>query len=105
MSKGYAFTSFGSDIDVHTDTLYEWTKKHPEFKEAKHKAFKLAQKFFEGRMMAKLDENNVKSKNIDTSLVIFALKTRFHETYGDKSKDDSQAQETPIQIDAQDLGA
>lgn len=35
MAKGNSFWSFAADINVHFDTLSEWTKAHPEFSEAK----------------------------------------------------------------------
>lgn len=39
MAEGLSFESFAGEIDVCEDTLYEWANKHPEFSEAKKRAF------------------------------------------------------------------
>ena len=35
MAQGLSFSSFSAIADVNRDTLYEWLKKYPEFKEAR----------------------------------------------------------------------
>jgi hypothetical protein len=35
MSEGLSIEAFAGVIRVHKDTIYEWAKVHPEFKEAK----------------------------------------------------------------------
>ena len=47
MSEGYSFESFTAVASVHKDTLYEWVKVHPEFKEAKDTAFSKNMLFYE----------------------------------------------------------
>jgi len=89
MSKGLSYESFGAVVNVGKTTMYDWEGRHPEWKEAKGVAFNKAQIFLEQRLVAKISGNDVKGLNvkaIDTTLLIFALKTRFHETYGDKTK-------------------
>ena len=87
MSEGYSFRSFGAVVGVSRKTLYEWVDKYPEFAEAKDIATSKAQMFFEKRLNWKLsgDQKIVqKSKNVDVSCLIFALKTRFSKDYSDK---------------------
>lgn len=38
MEDGLSFASFGAKADVCIDTLYAWTKSHPEFSDAKKRA-------------------------------------------------------------------
>lgn len=82
MKQGYSFETFGPHVDVCKTTLYNWVEKYPEFKKAKDKAFQLAKEYFESHLLKKVEG---KSKG-DTTAMIFALKTRFHETYGEKKE-------------------
>ena len=106
MKQGYSFTTFSSIAKVSRKTLYEWVEQYEEFKEAKTIASDLAKMFFESRLIAKLAGQEIKgidTKKIDITAVIFALKTRFHKDYGDKSKLDISASEgIKITIDQQD---
>ena len=91
LSKGSSFDTFGGldEVSVARSTVYAWFEEYPEFKEAKHKAEQKAQAFFEDRLAVKISGQDVKgieSKKIDTTCLIFALKTRFHKTYGDRQK-------------------
>ena len=88
MKQGLSVATFGAKVDVSRSTVYEWIDTIPEFKEAHEKAKQLAQEFFESRLSAKIAGvtiPGIDTKKIDTTALIFALKTRFHETYGDKS--------------------
>ncbi|RZL29648.1 MAG: hypothetical protein EOP64_00150 [Sphingomonas sp.] len=35
LAKGFSFESFGAEVNVHRDTLYEWAKRHRKFSDAK----------------------------------------------------------------------
>lgn len=88
LRQGLSVQTFGAKVDVSRSTIYEWISTIPEFKEAHEKGIQLAQEFFESRLSAKISGqhiNGIDTKKIDTTALIFALKTRFHETYGDKS--------------------
>lgn len=104
LSKGLSYTTFGSTIGVVTSTLYEWENDHPEWKEAKDIAFQKSQEFFEKRLVAKVSGqkiNGLNIKDIDTSCLIFALKTRYHACYGEK-KETELTGEIKVSIDKDD---
>jgi hypothetical protein len=89
MSKGYSYTTFGAEVGCGKSTLYDWEGRHPEWVAAKKEAMARAKKFFETRLIAKIAGQEIAGanvKNIDTTCLIFALKTRFHETYGERQK-------------------
>jgi hypothetical protein len=89
MSTGHSFESFGAVVGCGRRTLFDWAEKHEEFKEAKKQAEEKALKFFEDRLAGKLAGVEVKGfdpKKVDTTLLIFAMKTRFHKIYGDRLK-------------------
>lgn len=89
MSQGFSYETFGAKVNCGRTTLYDWESKHPEWKEAKATAMEKAQEFFEQRLIAKLAAQKIEgidSKLIDTACLIFALKTRFHKTYGEKKE-------------------
>ena len=89
MKSGLSFMSFGAVVDVGRQTLYDWVKAHPEFAEAKKIGTQKAFQFYEKILAAKVSGQEVKGfdpKKSDTACLIFALKTRFHEYYGEKQK-------------------
>ena len=60
-----------------------------EFEAAKDLAFAYGQMFYEKRLAVKTSGQKlegINAKDIDTSCLIFALKTRFHKTYGERQK-------------------
>ena len=90
MKKGLSFQTFGVQINVVRSTLYEWVENYPEFKKAKEIGTMAGQDFMEKRLAAKISGqkiNGLNVKDIDNSCLIFALKTRFHKTYGDKHEE------------------
>lgn len=94
MAQGYSLKAFGPEVKVCRDTLYEWMKVHPEFKEAHELGYMSALKFFETMLIScargvipeQLKRHG--SKKLDITAIIFALKTRFHEEYGERLKQD-----------------
>ena len=88
MSQGKSLATFGAVVGVSRNAIYEWIDRYPEFAEAKEQASQKCQEWFEQRLQAKLlgvKSSNFDPKLIDATVLIFALKTRFHEYYGDKS--------------------
>ncbi len=105
LKEGRTIDTFGATVGVVRSTIYEWIGSIPEFKEAFDIGCQLAQDWHEVRLNAKISGKptlGVDSKKIDTTALIFALKTRFHKTYGDKAEVQSSG-EIKIVIDNQDI--
>ena len=94
MKKGYSLSSFGAEIKKCRMTLYRWMEKYPEFDQAHKIGKQSALKFFETMLVNAsmgIVPSQLKalgSKKIDITAVIFALKTRFHQDYGEQQKID-----------------
>jgi len=104
MKSGLSFQTFGAQVNVVRATIYNWLEDYPEFKKAKDIGNALAQDFMEKRLAAKISGqkiNGLNVKDIDNSCLIFALKTRFHKTYGDKHEHEHTG-EIKINIDKDD---
>lgn len=99
MKQGFSFGTFGAVVDAGEKTLYEWSYTFPEFKEAKEKGREYAQKHVESLALAKMrgvnlkDSNGkeIKVKDIDTTMTLFFLKTRFNRDYSEKSQAEREA--------------
>lgn len=85
MAKGYSYESFGPKVGVHRYTLYSWEKRFPEWKEAKKLGQDMALSAFETMLIGRATGHE-KMKDGETTPIIFALKTRFHQIYGEKQK-------------------
>jgi len=74
MSKGLSFASFAADVEVNEDTLYEWSKRHPSFSEAKSHGRMRSMKFWE-----ELGIKGAKGEGTGFSAAgwIFNMKNRF----------------------------
>lgn len=105
MKQGYSLASFAGDIGKSRDTVYNWMKKYPEFKEAHQVGKQLALKFFETMLinctMGIIPEQlkQLGSKKIDVTAVIFALKTRFHKDYGETQKIDHSSSDGSLRLE------
>ena len=105
MSKGMSFMSFGGVVNAGRATMYEWCGRYPKFKEAKQVGELKCQQWMEQRLAIKISGQDVKgidTKKIDTTALIFALKTRFHKTYGEKTETEHKG-EIKINIDKDDV--
>jgi hypothetical protein len=105
LKEGRTIDTFGATVGVVRSTIYEWIGSIQEFKEAFDIGCQLAQEWHEVRLNAKISGKpipGIDSKKIDTTALIFALKTRFHKTYGDKSEVQSSGE---IKIVLPDLRA
>jgi len=78
MKKGLSYETFSAVIDVDDDTLYEWEKHHSEFSEAKAKAFKLCQLWWE---TTSGQGARGQIKNFSAPMTIFNLKCRFPKNF------------------------
>lgn len=88
MAKGYSFEAFAGLVGVSKETLYQWVKAHPDFADAKRRAFEVSRRFWEDAAVANLlntsesgfDEmgNKVsRSKSLNSTAWIFNMKNRF----------------------------
>ena len=103
MEKGHSVTACAAVIGVTKSTIYEWKKVHPEFSDAISRGYSLGLKYFEELLIGKM---NGSKRNVDTSCLIFALKTRFHKEYGEIQKLDhsGEIKVNQIDIDSDDSG-
>lgn len=104
MAQGYSFESFGANVNCGRRTLFDWCDKFPSFKEAKLEGYEKGKKLFETILMAKMRGAKIDGmdlKNSDTACLIFALKTRYRDTYSEKT-DVVQSGEIKIVIDQDD---
>ena len=88
MSEGYSFASFAGTLGVNRDTLYEWVKKYPDFKEAKAIGTE-ASKFFWEKIGINLATGLSKGNVISW---IFNMKNRFPDEWKDKVEDPQEAE-------------
>lgn len=75
MKTGLSFESFAPTVDVASSQLYEWEKKHPEFQEAKKRAFDWSRLFWEQTGIQGLWGNKLVTFN--STVWIFNMKNRF----------------------------
>ena len=83
-AKGYSIRSIAAEIGHPHQTIYNWMDQFPQFFDAIKKSQDLALKFVEGQLCKLVSAG--KTTNIDTTAVIFMLKTRFHKIYSDKKE-------------------
>lgn len=88
LSQGFSIASVCAELSICRNVCYEWIATHKDFSDAVKEGQELAQRFWEtllvsdatGTLPKSLQAKN--SKGINTTAVIFALKTRFHKDYG-----------------------
>lgn len=108
LGKGYSLASLPAEIPVNIDTIYQWRKQHASFADSIKRGQAMALKFYENLLIKKLSDKKITRasktdpKNIDTSCLIFTLKTRFHGTYGDVTKHEIAGAKIEINIDKDD---
>lgn len=83
-------------IDICRKTLYNWARENPEFAKRLERGKEYAQMELEYLLRADTLGNTPKgAKKINTKSLHFALKTRFHETFGGKGETQNQ-EEGPL---------
>ena len=94
MGQGYTLTTFPQHlkrkygIDVIIDTIYDWIRKHPEFKEAHGKAKVASQALFEELLLMAtkgvlpVELKQAGSKGISLHGLMFIMRARFPADYG-----------------------
>ena len=89
LAQGFSKFAVCGLLDITEDTLYQWIKKNERFSEAIKRGTSKSQLFFEKCMIAKTSGQRIDGidpRNVDTSCTVFALKTRFHKTFGEKEE-------------------
>ena len=103
LADGYTVRSVAAILNVTHVTVYEWMKHHTEFSNAIKAGQDKGLKYLEDKMKKLMDGN--KQNRPDVTTLIFALKTRYHEVYGDRSKIEQKIEQTSkieINIDSED---
>ena len=119
MAQGKSFGTFCNylykkyDLRVTRKTLYNWAELYPEFKEAHDIGKEASLDFYETLMACAasgknyidediLDANGlpfiIKPQDINPTMVIFPLKTRFHRDYGEKQQIDHISTDDSLKI-------
>jgi hypothetical protein len=104
MSHGYSFESFCAVINRGRRTLFDWLEMFPSFKEAKEIGHEKAKQMYETVLIAKIrgqDTKGIDLKKSDSRLLEFALKTRFKESYSERTEI-AQVNDIKIVIDESD---
>jgi hypothetical protein len=84
MNEGLSFAACAGDIGVSRDTIYEWSKVHPEFSDAKSIGEAKAQLWWERRNidLAKTGEGNA-------TATVWGLKNRASADWRDRTEQES----------------
>jgi len=83
MARGLSYESFGAVINVNRSNIYEWEKKHPEFRDAKKEAFEKNRLFWES---VGVEGTLGNIKNFNATMWIFNMKNRFPNEWKDRSE-------------------
>lgn len=81
MSQGFSFASFSGVIGVTRETIYEWTRVHPEFSDAL--------KIGRAKGMALWEERLAKQASLsggNTAAIIFAMKNLYQDDWSDRQQ-------------------
>ncbi len=115
MEQGFSYSSFPAilydkyKVQVVKDTLRYWEYTKPDFARAKETAVARSLRFFERFMRIHItgivpDELRERlNKKMSSTMVIFALKTRFYKEYGDQLKLQGVKDGDPIKTESTDL--
>jgi hypothetical protein len=98
MSKGFSFESFAATINVNRDSLYEWSKVHSEFSDAKKCGVDKSLYFWE-----QIGLNGVVGniENFNASAFIFNMKNK-HFWTDKKEVEMNSSQAITISVDRDD---
>lgn len=89
LAKGFSIRACAPDIGVHRDTIYDWIEKYPDFSDSIKRGVDKGLKRLENRLLmltSGVDIDGFDPKKCHLGGIIFILKTRFHEVYGDRQK-------------------
>lgn len=84
MEEGRSFETFAAQCRVSIETIYEWTRVHPEFSEAKKEGVALAMDWWEEKMRKNL--TTFDNTKFNTTAWIYTMKCRFKEYWSEKQE-------------------
>lgn len=95
MQRGKSFASFGAKLRVTRECLYEWTRRHKEFSDAKSLGDLLSLQWWEDLL-----QDGAQGMPCNVTATLFVLKCRHRETggYRDKFPDDPAENTTTINV-------
>lgn len=84
-SEGLSFESFAGLLKINIDSIHEWSKKHPEFSDAKRIASNISRLWWERQGIDGLWEvteyddrgKPLKTKKLNSTVWVFNMKNRF----------------------------
>src|SRR5690349_7812689 len=84
MAQGLSYESFGGVVEVSKQTLYDWEKRHEEFRDAKDRGESQSRLFWEKAGINGLHNETIKdgdgmtvTRSINATVWIFNMKNRF----------------------------
>jgi len=89
LALGYSMAGVAAECGVCRDTVYAWMKDFPNFSDSIKEGKALGQQRFEKILLAKIGGEDIPGfdpRLCSDTLLLFALKTRFHKDYGNKDK-------------------
>ena len=85
LKTGMSLTAFAAEIDVCRDTVHRWRDDYPDFSDAVKKGLAFAQRVWEKKLEGYVDAS---PKDMNTTLLIFLMKSRFKDYKDDAKPDD-----------------
>jgi hypothetical protein len=89
LSQGYSKEATAGRLGICRTTLYLWCQEYPEFLNSIKKGLDKGLAFIEQRLIALMSGQKVEGfdhSKCNVTAIIFVLKTRHHEIYGEKMK-------------------
>lgn len=103
MAGGFSFEAFAGKIGVSKQTLYEWTKVHPEFSDAKNIAFDKCRLWWESKAIEGIFNEN--GRTFNSANFIYNMKCRFRDEWTERPSGDAAEGPKYIQFDGVDVNA
>lgn len=97
-SKGFSIRSVAAELGVCYDTIFHWRKEIPEFSDTIERGVALALRYLEGKLLEIIENGELKTHPDYFRALHLALKTRFHEVYGEKKQLELESKDSNIVV-------